>query len=103
MSKMAQTMADNEERRYQEKIGPAAWEMLQSIRAEFGIEAAQKAARMLDAYVERGIVPKACTCLSELEDDAYGAGGPMSGQARPPRCTVHPNQNGKISRGAVNR
>jgi hypothetical protein len=33
----------------------------------------------------------ACTCLSELEDDAYERGGPMSGKRRPPPCqaTTH--------------
>jgi len=32
-----------------------------------------------------------CTCLSELDDDAYGPGGPLSGQRRPPPCqaTTH--------------
>ena len=27
-----------------------------------------------------------CTCLSELEDDAYELGGPSSRQKRPPPC-----------------
>jgi hypothetical protein len=27
-----------------------------------------------------------CTCLSELQCDAYEPGGPMSGKLRPPPC-----------------
>jgi hypothetical protein len=30
-----------------------------------------------------------CTCLTELQDDAYESGGPMSGQHRPPPCVLH--------------
>lgn len=30
-----------------------------------------------------------CTCLTELQDDAYGPGGPMSGHPKPPPCRVH--------------
>ena len=30
-----------------------------------------------------------CTCLSELEDDGYGPGGPMSGHPKPPPCQLH--------------
>jgi hypothetical protein len=44
------------------------------------------------------LVPAMCTCLTELEDDAYGPGGPMSGEEKPPRCTVHPKQDGKVCR-----
>lgn len=33
-----------------------------------------------------------CTCLTELEDDAYGPGGPMSGKARPGPCPLHPSK-----------
>ncbi len=30
-----------------------------------------------------------CTCLTELEDDGYSPGGPMSGHPKPPPCVVH--------------
>lgn len=36
-----------------------------------------------------------CMCMSELESDAYGSGGPMSGKPRPVPCVIHPNQDGK--------
>lgn len=52
-------MHDNEQRRYRDKIGEPAWRMLKEIEAEHGYAAARKAARMLDNYLERGIMPKA--------------------------------------------
>jgi len=43
-------------------------------------------------------VSTVCTCMTELEDDAYGPGGPMSGNEKPLRCTIHPQQDGKVKR-----
>ena len=44
-------MADNEDRRYRDKIGEKAWALLMEIKAEQGDEAARKAARVLDAFI----------------------------------------------------
>lgn len=30
-----------------------------------------------------------CTCLTELQEDAYGPGGPSSGLSKPPTCVLH--------------
>jgi len=38
---------------------------------------------------------RTCSCLSELDSDAYGSGGPMSGKPHPAPCVIHPNQDGK--------
>ena len=35
------------------------------------------------------LVTVKCTCLSELAHDAYGPGGPSSGQPLPPPCKIH--------------
>jgi hypothetical protein len=45
-------MSDNDDRRYRDKIGEKAWALLMEIKAEQGDEAARKAARMIDAYIE---------------------------------------------------
>lgn len=51
--------------------------------------------------VERKSKDPNCTCLTELECDAYEPGGPMSGKPRPPRCLVHypptPNEDPLVS------
>lgn len=43
------------------------------------------------------VLASGCTCTTSLEDDAYEPGGPMSGRPRPPLCTLHPNQDGKLT------
>jgi hypothetical protein len=58
VSSMGQTMADNEERRYRDKIGEDAWAMIKEVERDHGMEAARRAARMVDAYLENGTVPK---------------------------------------------
>jgi hypothetical protein len=40
---------------------------------------------MKESHLDREV----CTCLSELEDDAYELGGPMSRHKRPPPCVLH--------------
>ncbi len=42
--------------------------------------------------------PARCTCLTELEEDAYGPGGPMSGRPKPPPCAAHPQLGPRVPR-----
>lgn len=48
-------------------------------------------------YAKQIFHSSVCTCLSSSEDDAYDPGGPMSGKPRPPHCTVHPGQDGRLT------
>lgn len=46
-------MHGNEERRYRDKIGEKAWAFLNDIEAEYGNAAMLRAARLLDAEMEK--------------------------------------------------
>lgn len=48
---------------------------------------ARKDILVIDAALRQEI--GTCTCISDLEDDAYEPGGPKSGHPRPPACVIH--------------
>lgn len=47
-------------------------------------------------------MPIPCTCLTELQDDAYSPGGPLSGH-RKPICLLHPRQTERRPKNCTNR
>lgn len=62
--------------------------------AEFqrGLSAAMKAISDLSGERDKPV----CTCMTDLDADAYELGGPLSRTQKPPRCIIHPNQDGKM-------